>query len=85
MATKIQVVCVLLPTKERISSAWSSSTPNPLIRALLKRRQVSAAFSSQRAAVFQAIPSTRAIAEMLTPSTLRATTVSKVALRCCRR
>ena len=33
----------------------------------------------------QAIPSTRAIAEMLTPSTLRATTVSKVTLRCWRR
>ena len=30
-------------------------------------------------------PSTRAIAEMLTPSTLRATTVSNVALRCWRR
>ena len=35
--------------------------------------------------VFQAIPSIREIAEMLTPSTLRAMTPSKVALRCWRR
>ena len=44
-----------------------------------------AAFSSQRATVFQAIPLIWEIAEMLTPSTLRAMTTSKVALRCWRR
>ena len=54
---------------------WASPSggTNPLIRPVLKRRQASAAFSSHRAAVFQAISSTRAIAEMLTPSALRAT------------
>ena len=57
----------------------------PAILLWLNRRHTWAAFSSQRATVFQAIPSTREIPEMLTPSTLRATTVSKVALRCWRR
>ena len=74
IATKIQLGRFLLPAKERISSAWSSSTINPAISPLLKRRHASAAISSQRATVFQAMPSIRAIAETLTPSTLRATT-----------
>ena len=57
----------------------------PASRLWLKRRHISDACSSHRATVFQAIPSTRAIAEMLTPSTLRATTASNRALRCWRR
>ena len=52
------------------------------IRLWLKSRQPSAACSSHRATVFQAIPSTRAIADRLTPSTRRATTASNRALRC---
>ena len=51
----------------------------------LNRRHTAAARSSQRATVFQASPSTRAIADMLTPSTLSVTTVSNVARRCWRR
>ena len=62
MATKIHVGRVLPPTNERISSAWSSSTTNPAIRLWLEPRHTSAACSSHRATVFQAIPSTRAIA-----------------------
>ena len=67
IAAKIHVIRSLPPAKERISSAWSSSTANPVIRLLLKRRHDRAARSSQRATVFQAVPSTRAIADMLTP------------------
>ena len=48
----------------------------------LNRRQEWAAFSSQRATVFQAICFTRAIADLFRPSTLRVATSSKVARRC---
>ncbi len=61
------------------------STTNPATLPWLNRRHTAAARSSQRATVFQASPSTRAIADMLTPSTLSATTVSNVARRCWRR
>ena len=39
IATKIQLGRFLLPAKERISSAWSSSTANPAILLWLNRQQ----------------------------------------------
>jgi hypothetical protein len=56
-----------------------------LIRLRLNRRQQAAAFSSQRFTVFQASCLARAMADLLTPSTLRAATSSNVARRCRRR
>ena len=84
IAAKIHVGRLFPPVNERISSACSSST-KPATLPWLNRRHTAAARSSQRATVFQASSSTRAIADRLTPSTLSATTVSNVARRCWRR
>ena len=64
------------------ASAYRSSTTKPVTLPWLNRRHPAAARSSQPATVFQASPSTREIADRLTPSTLSATTVSNVARRC---
>ena len=56
------------PVNERISSACSSSATKPVGRPSLNWRHTDAARSSQRATVFQASRSTRAIADRLTPS-----------------
>ena len=73
------------PVNERISSACSSVATKPVVLPSLNRRHTAAARSSQRATVFQASRSIRAIADRLTPLTRSVTTVSNVVRRCWRR
>ena len=63
----------------------ASSQPEGLCTNAPKWRHTAAARSSQRATVFQASRSIRAIANRLTPSTRSVTTLSNVARRCWRR
>ena len=76
---------VFPPVNDRISSACSSVATKPVVLPWLQWRHTAAARSSQRATVFQASRSIRAIADRLPPSTRSVTTLSNVARRCWRR
>ncbi len=77
IVAKTHVVRVLPSTNVRISSAWSSVSSKPRSLSPLNRRAAREARSYQRATVFQGTPITRGIADLLTPSTDSAATVSK--------
>jgi len=82
---KIHVGRSLPCVKVRISSACSSVRTYLLNLRSLNRSATAAALSSHRATVFHESPLSRAMADLLTPSTDRCTTSSKVFRLVCSR
>ena len=89
MAVHNQVALLLLPMNVQRSSACSSMISTSRNIRWLKRFAAVEARSSHRAMVWRAWPVTRAVAEMLTPSTRRLatwsqfpTSAAKAAVRC---
>ena len=76
MVAKSQKIWLLLPMKVQSSSACSSMRSKSRNIPSLKRFAAVEARSSQRAMVLREWPVTRAVAEMLTPSTRRLATWS---------
>ena len=76
MVANSQTVLLLLPMKVQSSSACSSMRSKSRTILSLKRLAAVEARSSQRATVLREWPVTRAVAEMLTPSTRKLATFS---------
>ena len=76
MVAKSHIVALLLPMNVQSSSACSSMMAKSRNIRRLKRSAAVEARSSQRAMVLREWPVTRAVAEMLTPSTRRLATWS---------